>query len=92
MRRVHPVVGQDVIYMTVKEVVTQFVGDAEPLKSFALNVGRINVSKLYSAAQADAIVDAALDAGDAIDFALAAPTKHETVYYWRKVFGSAFQV
>lgn len=49
-----------------------------------------NVSRLYTAAQADAIVDAALDAGDAIDAALAAPTKQETVYYWQKVFGSTF--
>jgi len=51
-----------------------------------------NVSRLYSATEADAIVDAALDAGDAIDAALAAPTKQETVYYWQKVFGSSFQV
>jgi hypothetical protein len=51
-----------------------------------------NVSKLYTAAQADAIVDAALDAGDAIDAALAAPTKQETVRYWQRVFGSSFQV
>jgi hypothetical protein len=51
-----------------------------------------NVSRLYTAQQADAIVDAALDAGDAIDAALAAPTKQETVYYWQKVFGSTFQV
>jgi Second Messenger Oligonucleotide or Dinucleotide Synthetase domain len=51
-----------------------------------------NVSRLYTAQQADAIVDAALDAGDAIDAALAAPTKQETVYYWQKVFGSSFQV
>jgi len=50
-----------------------------------------NVSRLYTAAQADAIVNAALDAGDAIDAALAAPTKQETVYYWQKVFGSTFQ-
>lgn len=50
-----------------------------------------NVSCLYTDAQADAIVDAALDAGDAIDAALAAPTKQETVYYWQKVFGSSFQ-
>ena len=49
------------------------------------------MSKLYSDAQADAIVDAALDAGDAIDAALAAPTKGETVRYWRKVFGTSFQ-
>lgn len=51
-----------------------------------------NVGRLYTAEQADAIVDAALDAGDAIDSALAAPTKQETVYYWQKVFGSSFQV
>ena len=49
-----------------------------------------NVSRLYTTEQADAIVEAALDAGDAIDSALAAPTKQETVYYWHKVFGSSF--
>ncbi len=51
-----------------------------------------NASRLYTAAQADAIVDAALDAGDAIDAALAAPTKQKTLYYWQRVFGSAFQM
>ena len=51
-----------------------------------------NVANLYTATQADTIVEAALDAGDAIDAALAAPTKQETVYYWRKVFGPSFQV
>lgn len=49
-----------------------------------------NVSRLYSGAQADAIVDATLDAGEAIDAALAAPTKQLTVYYWQKVFGPSF--
>ena len=52
---------------------------------------RNNVCKLYTTAQADAIVDAAMDAGDAIDAALHAPTNQETVRYWQKVFGSAFQ-
>lgn len=51
-----------------------------------------NASKLYTSVQADAIVDAALDAGDAIDAALAAPTKEKTIYYWQKVFGPTFQV
>mgnify|MGYP003656409473 CR=1 FL=1 len=51
-----------------------------------------NVSSLYTRAQVDAIIDVALDAGDAIDAALAAPTKTETVYYWQKVFGSTFNV
>lgn len=51
-----------------------------------------NVSRLYTSANAAAIIDAALDAGDAIDAALYAPTKQETVYYWQKVFGPSFQV
>ena len=51
-----------------------------------------NVASLYTGAEADAIVDAALDAGDAIDAALAAPTKRETVNYWKKVFGPSFQM
>lgn len=51
-----------------------------------------NVSRLYTATEADMIVDAALEAGDAIDAALAAPTKGETVAYWQKVFGPSFQV
>jgi hypothetical protein len=50
-----------------------------------------NVSRLYTDQNADLIVDAALSAGDAIDAALFAPTKQETVRYWQKVFGSAFQ-
>ncbi len=49
-----------------------------------------NAARLYSEAQADAITDAALDAGDAIDAALRAPTKGETVRYWQRVFGPAF--
>lgn len=51
-----------------------------------------NVGRLYSDANADAIVSAASDAGDAIDAALAAPTKTQTVHYWRSVFGSTFHV
>tara|TARA_R110002049_G_scaffold138614_6_gene298804 strand:- start:9126 stop:10091 length:966 start_codon:yes stop_codon:yes gene_type:complete len=51
-----------------------------------------NVSELYTAAQADMIVDAALEAGDAIDSALSATTKQDTVYYWQKIFGPSFQV
>lgn len=51
-----------------------------------------NVARLYTATNADLIVEAALDAGDAIDAALAAPTKQLTVAYWQKVFGSSFQV
>jgi tRNA nucleotidyltransferase (CCA-adding enzyme) len=65
---------------------------SEPVQIIDPVNAKNNVSRRYSAQQADAIVDAALDAGDAIDAALAAPTKQETVYYWQKVFGSSFQV
>lgn len=51
-----------------------------------------NVARLYTQANLDAIVSAALDAGDAIDAALYATTKQKTVEYWQKVFGSSFQV
>lgn len=51
-----------------------------------------NVSELYTAAQANMIVNAALEAGDAIDAALSATTKQDTVYYWQKVFGPSFQL
>ena len=50
-----------------------------------------NVARLYTPANADAIVNAALDAGDAIDAALAAPKKQLTIADWQKVFGSSFQ-
>ncbi len=51
-----------------------------------------NAACLYTTNQACEITDVALDAGDAIDAALRAPTKQKTVYYWQKVFGPAFQV
>jgi hypothetical protein len=51
-----------------------------------------NVARLYTKQNVDAIIEAALDAGDAIDAALYAPTKQLTVGYWQQVFGSSFQV
>jgi tRNA nucleotidyltransferase (CCA-adding enzyme) len=65
---------------------------SDPVQIFDPVNAKNNVSKLYTENQANAVVDAALDAGDAIDGALAAPTKQEAVYYWQKVFGSSFQV
>lgn len=49
-----------------------------------------NAASLYTEQDARVMVDAALDAGDAIDAALVATTKGDTVRYWQKVFGSAF--
>ena len=51
-----------------------------------------NAAKLYTNAQANTIVDTAIDAGDAIDAALAATTKENTIYYWKKVFGPSFHI
>jgi tRNA nucleotidyltransferase (CCA-adding enzyme) len=49
-----------------------------------------NVAKLYTATQRSTIVEAALDAGDAVDSALRATTKGETIRYWQKLFGPSF--
>lgn len=51
-----------------------------------------NASKLYTSRDAEIIIEAALDAGDAIDSALSAITKQDTIYYWQKVFGPTFQL
>lgn len=51
-----------------------------------------NVGKLYTSVNVDSIVEAALEAGDAIDSALLAPTKQETIRYWQKIFGPSFQL
>lgn len=51
-----------------------------------------NVAKLYASDNQRRIVDAALDAGDAIDSALRAVTKGDTIRYWQKVLGPTFDV
>ena len=51
-----------------------------------------NVANLYTRDNKYLLVEAALDAGDAIDSALRSITKGETVRYWRKVFGPTFSV
>lgn len=71
----------------------QTVGSfVEPVQIIDPVNAKNNVSRLYTDAQANVIITAALGAGDAIDAALAAPTKQETIHYWRKVFGPSFQV
>lgn len=51
-----------------------------------------NVAKLYSNDNRELIVEAAIDAGDAIDGALRAISKGETIRYWQKVLGPSFDV
>ena len=65
-------------------------GFHEPVQIIDPVNAKNNVSRLYTEDHAAAIVEAALDAGDAIDAALAALTKHETVEYWQEVFGPSF--
>jgi hypothetical protein len=63
---------------------------SEPSKIIDPVNAKNNVSKLYTSANLDVIKSAALDAGDAIESALFATTRQDTVRYWQKVFGSAF--
>ena len=65
---------------------------SEPVKIWDPVNCENNIAKLYTVQNRDLIVEAALDAGDAIDAALRAPTKGETLRFWRKVFGPTFDV
>ncbi len=51
-----------------------------------------NVANLYTDDNVQLIVEAAEQAGDAIDTALCATTKALTMQHWREVFGSSFSV
>ncbi|MDE0404722.1 MAG: CBASS oligonucleotide cyclase [Nitrospira sp.] len=62
----------------------------DPIRVFDPVNAKNNVGRKYSDNQRNVIVDACIDAGDAIEAALRARTKTETLDYWRKVFGSSF--
>ncbi len=64
----------------------------DPVRAFDPVNPENNVGRHYTNLDRDVVVDAALDAGDAIDSALRATTKGETVRFWRKVLGPNFQV
>ena len=65
---------------------------SEPVQIIDPVNGQNNVAKLYTSNNANLIVEAALEAGDAIDAAMYATTQGETVRYWQKVFGPTFSV
>jgi len=67
-------------------------GHNEPVRIIDPVNSKNNASKLYTNQQAQTIIDAALNAGDAIDSALSATTKEKTIYYWQKVFGPTFNI
>lgn len=66
------------------------VGCDEPMRIWDPVNHENNAASRYTEQQRQAIVDAALDAGDAIDAALYATTKADTLRHWRRVFGPAF--
>ncbi len=49
-----------------------------------------NVGRLYTDHNASLIQDAAYEAGDALDYALHATTKIDTVVAWQRIFGTTF--
>lgn len=63
---------------------------SDPIRVFDPVNAENNVGRKYGEGQRRLIVDECVDAGDAIEAALHAPTKTETLAYWRKVFGSPF--
>lgn len=75
-------------YYPIKEV----KGHTEPLRIIDPVNPKNNAAKLYTTQQAQTIVEAALNAGDAIDAALKATTKEKTIYYWQKIFGPSFNI
>ena len=62
----------------------------DPIRVFDPVNAENNVGRKYRDNDRRVIVDECVDAGDAIDAALHAPTKTETLNYWRRIFGSSF--
>ena len=62
----------------------------DPIRVFDPVNATNNVARKYSEHERKVIVDECVDAGDAIEAALLAQTKTETLNYWQKVFGSSF--
>ncbi len=62
----------------------------KPIRIFDPVNAENNVAQSYTSGDKKSILDAALDAADAVDSALYAPTKGEAIRYWRKIFGTSF--
>jgi predicted nucleotidyltransferase len=67
-------------------------GTSDPIRIWDPVNCENNVAKLYNSTNRELIVEAAIDTGDAIDGALRAISKGETIRYWQKVFGPSFDV
>ncbi len=64
--------------------------DGRPMRIFDPVNCENNASKTYTSEIKETILNTASDAADAVDAALYATTKGETVRYWQKVFGPSF--
>ncbi len=83
---------KEVIVFSDYYSISEAIGHSEPIRIIDPVNSKNNASKLYTTHQAQTIVEAAINAGDAIDSALAATTKEKTIYYWQKVFGPTFNI
>lgn len=83
---------KEVIVFSDYYSISEANGHSEPIRIIDPVNSKNNASKLYTTHQAQTIVEAAINAGDAIDSALAATTKEKTIYYWQKVFGPTFNI
>ncbi len=62
----------------------------KPINIFDPVNAQNNVAESYTQKNKDLILDAAMNAADAIDYASCATTKAEALRQWRKVFGTSF--
>lgn len=65
---------------------------SEPLRIWDPVNWENNVAKLYTSVNKQKLLSAAMDAADAVDSAIHAVSKGDTVRYWQKVFGPLFSV
>ncbi len=64
----------------------------KPINIFDPVNAKNNVADQYTKKNKGLILDAAMDAADAIEYASCATTKEEALRQWRKVFGTSFSV
>ena len=69
---------------------SQASDDGRPVRVFDPVNPENNAAKNYSLIDKSGILSAAGDAADAVDSAIYAPTKQETIRYWQKIFGASF--
>jgi len=80
----------DIIFLEDYYQRSEVRDDGKPIRVFdPVNPGN-NVAKTYTQEDKAALEESASDAADAVDAALYAATKGETVRHWQKIFGPSF--